>query len=30
MDYVKETYSYQSDRVSRALTELTGKEDEDA
>ena len=24
MDYVKETYSYQSDRVSRALTELTG------
>ena len=30
MDYVKETYSYQSDRVSRALTELTGKEDEHA
>lgn len=30
MEYVKETYSYQSDRVSRALTELTGKEDEDA
>ena len=30
MDYVKETYSYQSARVSRALTELTGKEDEDA
>ena len=30
MDYVKETYSYQSDRVSRALTDLTGKEDEHA
>ena len=30
MDYVKETYCYQSDRVSRALTELTGMEDEDA
>ena len=30
MDYVKETYSYQSDRVSRALAELTGKEDEHA
>ena len=30
MDYVKETYSYQSDRVSKALAELTGREDDDA
>ncbi len=30
MDYVKSSYHYQSDRVSRALTSLTGKEDDDA
>ena len=27
MDYVKETYHYQADRVSKALDELTGKEE---
>ncbi len=30
MDYVKSSYHYQSDRVSRALSDLTGKEDADA
>ena len=30
MDYVKSSYHYQSDRVSRALSDLTGKEDTDA
>ena len=30
MDYVKSSYHYQSDRVSRALYDLTGKEDADA
>ena len=30
MDYVKSSYHYQSDRVSRALSNLTGKEDTDA
>ena len=30
MEYVKQTFSYQSDRVSKALAELTGKEDDDA
>ena len=27
MSYVKETYRYQADRVSRALRDLTGEED---
>ena len=30
MEYVKQTFSYQSDRVSKALAELTGREDDDA
>lgn len=30
MDYVKETYRYQADRVARALADITGKEDDDA
>ena len=30
MDYVKSSYRYQADRVSRALSELTGEEDGDA
>ena len=30
MDYVKSSYHYQPDRVSRALADLTGKEDGDA
>ena len=28
MDYIKETYHYRADRVSRALRELGGEEDE--
>ena len=28
MRYIKETYHYQPDRVSRALSELTGEEEE--
>ena len=30
MDYVKETYRYQADRVAKALADITGKEDDDA
>ena len=30
VDYVKETYQYRADRVGRALSELSGKEDSDA
>ena len=30
VEYVKQTFSYQSDRVSKALAELTGREDDDA
>ena len=28
MDFVKETYRYQADRVSRALADLTGEEED--
>ncbi len=28
MDFVKETYRYQADRVSRALPDLTGEEED--
>ena len=28
MDYVKETYHYRSDRVRKALSELTGEEED--
>lgn len=30
MDYVKETYDYRADRVSKALADITGKEDDHA
>lgn len=30
MDYIKTTYNYRADRVSKALSDITGKEEDDA
>jgi len=30
IDYVKETYDYRADRVSKALTDITGREEDNA